>query len=120
MTSILVVDDYSVTQRMLGHMLRRAGYIHFAAQDGFEALDILEQEQLDLVICDIAMPEMDGLTLLGKIRADERFVTLPIIMLTASGQDEDRVTAEDGGANGFLTKPVSSQELLSTIEKILG
>ncbi len=119
MTSILVVDDYSVTQRMLGHMLRRAGYTHFAAQDGFEALEILEQEEPDLIICDIAMPEMDGLTLLGKIRADDHYATLPIIMLTASGQDEDRVIAEEMGASGFLTKPVSSQELLFIIEQIL-
>lgn len=119
MKTILVVDDYSVTQRVLGHILRLGGYTSLGAINGIEALEILEEEEIDLVICDIAMPEMDGITLLRKIRADARFQHLPVIMLTASGQDDDRVIAEDAGASGFLTKPTGSDELLNVVSEFL-
>ncbi len=120
MATVLVVDDYSVTQRVLGHILRLGGFDSLSAINGLEALEILEEEHIDLVICDIAMPEMDGITLLRRIRADARFSHLPVIMLTASGQDDDRVIAEDAGANGFLTKPASSDDLLNAVSEFLG
>lgn len=115
MATILVVDDYTVTQRVLGHILRRGDYEVITALNGVEALDILREQSVDLVICDIAMPAMDGITLLRHIRADAHWQHLPVIMLTASGEDEYRVQAEMEGANGFLTKPVSSDELLKTV-----
>ncbi|GAB4516214.1 MAG: response regulator [Anaerolineae bacterium] len=120
MKTILVVDDYTVTQRVLGHILRQGGYNPLMALNGREALDILQENAVDLVICDIAMPEMDGLELLLHLRNDERFVNLPVVMLTASGQDVDRVVAEESGANGFLLKPTSSGELIETIVQFLG
>lgn len=119
MTNILIVDDYTVTQRVLGHILKRGGYETFSALNGLEALEILREEAIDLVICDIAMPEMDGIALLQHIRADTKLCDLRVIMLTASGQDEDRVQAELEGANGFMTKPVSSDELLNVVGEFL-
>ncbi len=119
MHTILVVDDYAVTQRVLSHILRQGGFESLAALNGREALQILNARAIDLILCDIAMPEMDGLELLVHLRGDDRFDDLPIIMLTASGQDDDRMMAERAGADGFLTKPASSGELLEMIHKFL-
>ena len=119
MANILIVDDYAVTQRVLGHILKHGGYETFSALNGLEAIEIFQEEVIDLVICDIAMPEMNGIALLQHIRADANLNALPVIMLTASGQDEDRVQAELEGASGFLTKPVSSDELLTTVAAYL-
>jgi CheY-like chemotaxis protein len=119
MYRVLIVDDYAVTQRVLGHILQRYGYITYTAINGVEALEVLQEIEVDLLILDIAMPEMDGLTLLKTLRTDSHYDDLPIIMLTASGQDEDRVTAEEIGANAFLTKPAGSAELMDVVERVL-
>ena len=108
MSKILVVDDNFTQQRILGYTLKKQGHEVLSAQNGQEALDRLAEADYDLVISDIAMPGMDGLSLLKALRRDERFKDLPIIMLTASGQDQDRLLAQNEGANGFLTKPTSS------------
>lgn len=119
MARILVVEDYPVTQRVLSLTLRNSGHDVVLAAHGQEALEKLDQSTIDLALVDIAMPEMDGLTLLRHLRSDERFQSLPIIMLTASGQDEDRQTALSIGADGFLTKPTSSRDLIETISRFV-
>jgi len=117
---ILIVEDYPVTQRVLSLTLKNSGYDVQIASHGVEALQQLNIAPVDLALVDIAMPEMDGLELLRHLRNDKRYTTLPIIMLTASGQDEDRATALVIGADGFLTKPTSSRELLETIQRFVG
>lgn len=116
---ILVVDDYSVSQRLLRQILQNGGYLVDVAQDGFQALEQIEATAFDLVMLDVSMPRMDGLQVLSHLRSDERFKTLPIVMLTASGDDQVRETAKKTGANAFLTKPSSSTEVLSTIKMLL-
>ncbi|MCX7671960.1 MAG: response regulator [Anaerolineae bacterium] len=117
--NILIVDDSQVIQRVLSMQLRKNGYAVTVASSAREALELLEQEHVDLAIMDIAMPEVDGLTLLRQVRADPRFQKLPVIMLTASGQDQDRITAREAGANDFLSKPTSSRELLDAVQRLL-
>ncbi len=119
MPTIMVVEDYPVTQRVLGTTLRNEGFAVIIAANGLEALERLETTQVDLALVDIAMPEMDGLTLLQHLRSDARYQQLPVVMLTASGQDEDRAQALSLGASGFLTKPASSQELLGTVRQFV-
>jgi len=122
MGTILVVDDYPVNQRLLYHRLSGNGHEVLVASNGVAALELLNRPAtpvIHLAIVDIAMPEMDGLTLLHHLRLDPRFESLPVIMLTASGQDVDRETAEAEGANAFLTKPVSSWELAETVNRLL-
>lgn len=116
MTTILIVDDYPVTQRVLSTQLRKNGYSVVTAGSAREALNRLAEAQVDLAILDIAMPEVDGLMLLRQLRGDTRYQGMPIIMLTASGQDQDRIEAREAGANDFLSKPASSRELLDTVE----
>ena len=117
---ILIVEDYPVTQRVLSLTLKNSGHDVQIANHGVEALQQLDISPVDLALVDIAMPEMDGLELLRHLRNDKRYNALPVIMLTASGQDEDRQTALNIGADGFLTKPTSSRELLETIQRFIG
>jgi two-component system chemotaxis response regulator CheY len=119
MASILVVDDSPVIRRVLDFTLRRAGHTTVAAEDGFVALDCLAHTGVDLAIIDLDMPVMDGLTLLRRLRADERHPDLPVIMLTGSGQGQDRHSAEAQGADAFLTKPASSVELIEVVNRLL-
>ena len=120
MSTILVVDDSPVIQRLLSLTLQRAGYHVLAVSNGQEALERLGDTAIDLAIVDLAMPEMDGLTLLQTIRSDAIHPQLPVIMLTASGQDQNRLTAREAGANAFLTKPASSRVLIETVGRLLG
>lgn len=117
--NILIVDDYSVTLRVLGTQLRKGGYEVFTASSGSDALKHIHEHQIDLAIVDIAMPDMDGIMLLQEIRRSVAFHSLPIIMLTASVLDDDRLRALEAGATGFLTKPVSTWELLDVVGRQL-
>jgi CheY-like chemotaxis protein len=120
MATVLVAEDNMVNQRIYSQMLRNKGHNVVLANHGQHALELLADQTVDLAIIDISMPVMDGLTLLQHLRANERYHTLPIIMLTASGQDQDRLAAEASGANEFLTKPASSQQFSEAIDRQLG
>lgn len=117
MATILVVEDYAVTQRVLSLNLRNNGHQVIIAEDGLKALEKLKTTIVDLAIVDIAMPEMDGLDLLRALRRDPQFKSLPVVMLSASGQDDDRQTALALGANAFLSKPVKSDQLIEAISQ---
>ena len=119
MATILIVEDYPVTQRVLSLTLKNNGHNAVIAGNGVEALERLQETTVDLALVDIAMPEMDGLELLRHLRADSRYQSLPVIMLTASGQDDDRAAALSVGANGFLTKPASSRELIEAVTRFI-
>lgn len=119
MITILVVDDSPVIQRLLGHILRANGYAVHMAANGNDALALLRDQVIDIAIIDLAMPEMDGLTLLRLIRADPHMHRVGLVMLTASGLDQDRIAAQEAGVNEFLTKPTSSRDLLATVERLL-
>ena len=119
MARILIVDDNAVLRRVISVTLRKAGYTVLAAENAAEAVRLLAEAPVDLMLLDVAMPETDGLTLLRRLRADVRYKKLPIVMLTASGQDEDRFSAHAEGANDFLTKPASSAELVDTVRRWL-
>lgn len=119
MSTILIVDDAPVIQRLLSLTLRRVGHTVVTVSDGYEALELMGDMAIDLAIVDLAMPDMDGLTLLHMIRTDATYSSLPVIMLTASGQDHDRLRAREAGANDFLTKPTSSRELIATISRLM-
>jgi DNA-binding response OmpR family regulator len=119
MATIMIVDDYPVTQRVLTYQLYKTGHQVITANNGREAIESLVDLTIDLMIVDLAMPEMDGLAVLRYLRADSRFYTLPIIMLTASGKEQDRVLALSEGVDAFMTKPASCWELSDTIANLL-
>lgn len=119
MATILVVDDSQVIHHMLGYTLKRAGHTVIRATNGYEALDLLATTAVQLVIADLAMPAMDGFTLLRTIRTLASLHHIQVLILTASGQDDAQREAEQAGANGFLTKPASSHDLLATVNQLL-
>lgn len=119
MAAILVVEDNPIGRRVLTHMLRQQRHEVVTAEHGGHALEQLAANSFDLVIADLMMPEMDGLMLLRVMRADERYRHLPVIMLTASGDDQDRIAARAEGVDDFLTKPTSSGDLAVAVDRAL-
>jgi len=120
MATILVVDDNAVSQRLLAHTLRKYNHMVITVASGADALAAMNVNAVELIITDLAMPEMDGIALLKAIHAEPRWQTLPVLMLTASGEDYDRMVARQAGAAGFMTKPTSSNELIETVNQCLG
>jgi CheY-like chemotaxis protein len=121
MTHILIVDDEPNNHRILTYTLNKAGYKIIPAFNGEAALAMLNQPDasVDLAILDVAMPVMDGITLLKHIRALEKFKDLPVIILTGSGDDDERLRAEKIGIQGFLTKPAGSKTILETVNGLI-
>jgi DNA-binding response OmpR family regulator len=119
MSQILVVDDDSNNQRMLSYSLRKAGYEVLLASDGQAGLDILDHEEIHLAIIDLSMPVMDGISMLRSIRTNDTYSQLPVIVLTASGDENELFMADTLGVVAFLTKPTSSRILLKTVANIL-
>jgi len=119
MATILVVDDYSTSQRLLGFILRQNDHTVVTAIHGLGALEQLAARPIDLVITDLSMPEMDGMTLLQELRANPQFQTLPVIILTGSAYAQDSTHAKAAGATSFLTKPVESEELIAMVTRLL-
>jgi two-component system, chemotaxis family, chemotaxis protein CheY len=119
MATILVADDDAVNQRLLGVILGRMGHEVVGVADGRDALRRVGEADVDLLIVDLSMPEIDGVTVVRTLRADERHRDLPVIVLTASGLDSDARSARAAGANEFLTKPVRTQELAAVLDRLL-
>ncbi|HAX68824.1 MAG TPA: response regulator [Anaerolineales bacterium] len=116
---ILVVDDEPNNQRILTYTLNKAGYESTSVADGENTLRWLEVNTPDLAILDVSMPGMDGITLLQHIRAMPQYAHLPVIILTGSGDDDERIRAEKVGIQGFLTKPASSKTVLEVVASLL-
>lgn len=119
MKTILVVDDSPVIRRMLNLTLKKAGFVVLLAADGEIAQQFLREMPVDLLLIDINMPRMDGLTLLRCIREEKAWQALPVIMLTSSGEEHDRQAAVAAGVDSFLNKPAGARELLDTISKLM-
>ncbi len=114
--SVLVVDDDVHILRMMRRILELDGYRVLSASDGEAALDVFDEETPDLVLLDIMMPGMDGYTLCRYIR---EFSQVPIIMVTAKSNDEEKVQGLDAGADDYVSKPFSANELLARVRAVL-
>ncbi len=112
---ILVVDDETNMRHMLQVMLSKAGYFADTAGDGFEALEKLDQGEFDLVLCDLKMPKMDGMTFLTKAR--EKYPEGTFIMMSAYGNIDDALEAMKIGAYDYISKPFKTDEVLLTLRK---
>lgn len=119
MARILIVDDTPHIHRLLTLMLQRINHTTITADSGSKALEQLEKTPVDLIITDLNMPEMSGFTLLEKVRAKEKFKNLPIIMLSATGQEQASRVAKQKGANSFMSQPVSTWELNRVVSECL-
>jgi adenylate cyclase len=117
MTTVLVVDDQPPNIRLLDAILTPRGYDVRAAASGEEALKVIGRDDIDLVLLDILMPGMDGYEVCRRIRQQAETAYLPVVMVTASG-DEQKVKALEAGADDFLTKPINQSELLARVASL--
>jgi DNA-binding response OmpR family regulator len=115
-TTIVAADDDPQLLRLVTRNLELEGYGVVAAMDGQEALDAISTDTPDLVLLDVMMPRMDGFTVTQRVR---EFSAVPIIIVTARGQDQDKIRGLDLGADDYLTKPFSVDELLARVRSVL-
>ena len=113
---ILVVDDEPRYLRLLEANLRTEGYQVITAQDGMQAVEMFSANPTDLILLDVMMPRLDGFSTCQRIR---QFSNVPIVILTAKGEEQDRVRGLDLGADDYLVKPFSATELLARVRAVL-
>ncbi len=114
--SILVVDDETTIREVVRRYLERDGFTVIEAEDGYAALDAIEETAPDLIVLDLMLPGIDGLTITRHLSHRHR---IPIIMLTAKGETSDRIRGLDLGADDYVAKPFSPQELVSRVRAVL-
>jgi DNA-binding NarL/FixJ family response regulator len=116
---LLLIDDDPNLILLVKDYLEFRGYEVLTAENGREALEILEQHIPDMIICDVMMPEMDGYDLVESVRQDPRTNWIPILFLSAKGQSQDRVKGLNKGADVYMVKPFEPEELVAQVESSL-
>jgi two-component system chemotaxis response regulator CheY len=120
-TKFLIVDDFSTMRRIVRNLLKELGYSNAdEAEDGVVALQKLETmpSEYNFVVSDWNMPNMDGLTLLQKIRSSSQLKHLPVLMITAEAKKENIIAAAQAGASGYIVKPFTAATLAEKLEKV--
>jgi DNA-binding response OmpR family regulator len=117
---VLAADDDEDILALVAFRLERSGYTVIQARDGQEALDLALNEKPDLAVLDVMMPKLDGFELTRRLRSEEATSRMPIILLTARAQDADVAQGFEAGADDYLRKPFSPQELRTRVQAILG
>ena len=120
MANILAVDDSASMRQMVAFTLKGAGHQVTEAADGQAALDLAKRQKFDLVLSDVNMPRMDGITLARELRALPAFKFVPILMLTTEGGMSKKQEGKAAGATGWIVKPFNPEQLLATIKKVVG
>ena len=119
MTSILAVDDSPSMRQMVSYTLQSAGYEVVMACDGEEALEIAKKTDVNLVLTDINMPKMDGITLVKELRQLPAYRYKPILVLTTESSTEKKMQGKEAGATGWIVKPFDPDQLLATLRRVL-
>ena len=116
---ILVVDDFPTMRRIVKGLLSELGYRNIAeAEDGKQALSVLQSQPIDFVVTDWNMPNMQGIDMLRAIRSDSRLRSIPVLMVTAEAKREQIIEAAQAGVNGYVIKPFTGVTLKEKIGKI--
>lgn len=116
---LLLIDDDPNLILLVKDYLEFRGYEVLTAENGREALEILEQQIPDMIICDVMMPEMDGYTFVENVRQDPKTSWIPVLFLSAKGQSQDRVKGLSTGADVYMVKPFEPEELVAQVESSL-
>ncbi len=119
MQKILIVEDEPDVAELVAFNLDRAGYTAVIAHDGLSGLDTALAEEPDLILLDLMLPGKDGFSVFKELRRDTRTSKIPVIMLTARAQTEDRIQGLEAGADDYLTKPFSPKELILRVQSVL-
>ena len=116
---VLIVDDSASMRQLIAFTITDAGHEALLAENGTQALELLKSGQADLVITDLNMPEMDGITLIKELRAMAAYKFVPILMLTTESQVAKREEGRAAGASGWVVKPFSPEKLLAVVSKFM-
>ena len=119
MATILAVDDSTSMRQMVAFTLKGAGHNVIEAVDGIDALEKIKGSKPDLVLADVNMPKMDGITLIKELRKLPEYKFTPMLMLTTESGDEKKIEGKSAGATGWLVKPFDPDKLLATISRVL-
>lgn len=120
MANILAVDDSSSMRQMVSFTLKGAGHNVVEAVDGQDALKKAKAQKFDLVITDVNMPIMDGITFIKNLRGDPNYKFTPMLMLTTESSTDKKSEGKAAGATGWIVKPFNPEQLLTTVKKVLG
>jgi len=114
---VLLVDDDRLVKDLMQHALKNIGYEVISADDGLEALEILQQKKPDLILLDVQMPRMDGYTFIMKKTADPAIAHIPVIVLTSLGKTEPLFKRH--GIKAYLVKPINTHDLMEKVQSII-
>ena len=117
--TVLVVDDSATIRQMVSFTLKQAGFAVLEAVDGQDALERLDGQRVDLVITDLNMPRVDGITFIRNLRTRAAVKYTPVLMLTTESQESKRQEGRAAGATGWIVKPFHPEKLLQVIGKVL-
>ncbi|MCC2655867.1 MAG: response regulator [Panacagrimonas sp.] len=117
---ILAVDDSASMRQMVAFTLKSAGFDVAEAEDGQAALDLARTEKFKLVLADVNMPRMDGITLVRNLRTLADYKFTPLLMLTTESTPEKKMEGKAAGATGWLVKPFNPEQLVATVQRVLG
>ena len=119
--NILIIDDSESIRELIGYTLENAGYIVHKAVNGKDGVESLQKigETISLIITDLFMPEMDGIDLIKKVRADDNYQFVPIIMLTTESHIEKKLEAKKAGVTGWMVKPFEQETLLKIVHRVI-
>lgn len=115
---VLAVDDSKTMRDMVSFTLRGAGYTVIEADNGVNALKVMVGQKIDVIITDVNMPEMDGITLVRKIRAQPQHAGTPVLILTTESDQSKKDEGRGAGATGWIVKPFSPEKLLQIVAKV--
>lgn len=116
---VLVVDDFATMRRIVKNILKQIGFTNIIeAEDGKSALKMLQSDKFNLIMCDWNMPEMPGIELLNRIRADEQLKGIPFVMVTAEAQKENILEAVKAGVNSYIVKPFTAEIVDQKLKKL--
>jgi two-component system chemotaxis response regulator CheY len=114
----LTVDDSKTIREMVSFTLKNAGYQILEAEDGVKAVEVIASNNVDVVITDLNMPNMNGIELIKAIRANPKYVSVPVLMLTTEGDANKKVEGKNAGATGWIVKPFQPEKLVEVIKRV--
>lgn len=118
MSQVLLVDDDPVLLEVLATALDLEEFSVATATDGASALAVADRERPDVVVCDVAMPEMDGLEVCRRLKSSPRTGRIPVVLLAVRGDTQDRAAGQDAGCDGYLTKPFNPLRLIDMLREL--
>ncbi len=116
---ILIVDDCRTTRKLLSLYVKAKGFEVVTAENGLDAIEKVSQGNINMIITDLNMPFMDGIEFTKTLRADPSFTHIPVLMITTEKDADEKRKAGEAGVNGFMTKPVSAEDVVKNVRNLM-